>query len=69
LQVDFRNTIVIMTSNVGASEFAHEPEGAISDDTRGRVQATLQQTFPPEFLNRIDEVLAHMRRATATVPC
>jgi len=45
-----------MTSNVGASEFAVEGEGPIEPDVRERVMARMRATFPPEFLNRIDEV-------------
>jgi len=69
VKVDFRNTIIIMTSNVGASEFAAEDaEGPTTEAVRARVTAVMQQTFPPEFLNRIDEVpdqpaCAHARGA------
>jgi ATP-dependent Clp protease ATP-binding subunit ClpB len=47
--VDFRNTIIIMTSNIG-SEF-------LLNDERDKVDALLHQTFKPEFLNRIDEIV------------
>ena len=53
--VDFKNTIVIMTSNVG-SQFLHEQ--GLSDETiRERVMAALRAQFRPEFLNRIDEIV------------
>jgi ATP-dependent Clp protease ATP-binding subunit ClpC len=65
--VDFRNAIVIMTSNIGASEIARNtPLGfAISDDETGityddmknRIMGELKKVFRPEFLNRIDEVI------------
>jgi ATP-dependent Clp protease ATP-binding subunit ClpB len=52
--VDFRNTIVIMTSNVG-SEFIYR--GGEEELVRGRVSEALRATFRPEFLNRVDEVV------------
>ncbi len=65
--VDFRHAIVIMTSNIGASEIARNtPLGfAISDDEMGityddmknRIMGELKKVFRPEFLNRIDEVI------------
>ena len=65
--VDFRHAIVIMTSNVGASEIARNtPLGfAVSDDETGityddmknRIMGELKKIFRPEFLNRIDEVI------------
>jgi ATP-dependent Clp protease ATP-binding subunit ClpC len=65
--VDFRNAIVIMTSNIGASEIARNtPLGfAVSDDETGityddmknRIMGELKKVFRPEFLNRIDEVI------------
>ncbi len=64
-KVDFRNTVVIMTSNVGATSIL-EPkrlgftqESTVSDTKRMRadVNAALRDTFRPEFLNRIDEII------------
>ena len=65
--VDFRNTIIIMTSNVGASElgrrdrvgFAQAGGGDGSDDrqVRSSLLTQLRRHFPPEFLNRVDEVI------------
>jgi ATP-dependent Clp protease ATP-binding subunit ClpB len=52
--VDFRNTLVVMTSNLGTSLFNG---GEVTDEVRGQVQAELKQAFRPEFLNRIDEVV------------
>lgn len=52
--VDFRHTIIIMTSNVGSEHFtADEAEEAIHE----RIQEDLKRTFRPEFLNRIDEIV------------
>jgi ATP-dependent Clp protease ATP-binding subunit ClpB len=52
--VDFRNSIVIMTSNLGS---AHMLLGAIGDDEREQVLAEVRGHFRPEFLNRIDELV------------
>jgi ATP-dependent Clp protease ATP-binding subunit ClpC len=66
-KVDFRNTIVIMTSNIGAATIAKnqslgfapsEDEGGLSyDDMKGRIMGELKKVFRPELLNRIDEVI------------
>ncbi len=57
--VDFKNTVIIMTSNLG-SQFLLEgisPEGRLRDDVQDQVMRTVQSHFRPEFLNRIDEVV------------
>ena len=64
--VDFRNTVIIMTSNVGARDiaqpqtlgFSSEPGKGLSDkEIQSRVMAELKKLFRPEFLNRIDEII------------
>ncbi|KGA98345.1 ATP-dependent Clp protease ATP-binding protein [Alkalihalobacillus alcalophilus ATCC 27647 = CGMCC 1.3604] len=63
--VDFRNTAIIMTSNVGASAlkrnkylgFAIESEGQEYKDMKDKVMGELKRSFRPEFLNRIDEII------------
>jgi ATP-dependent Clp protease ATP-binding subunit ClpC len=64
--VDFRNAIVIMTSNVGASEIAKntgigftigDETGITYEDMKTRIMGELKKVFRPEFLNRIDEVI------------
>jgi ATP-dependent Clp protease ATP-binding subunit ClpC len=63
--VDFRNTIVIMTSNVGASAlkknkyvgFNVQDESTKHNDMKGKVMEELKKAFRPEFLNRIDEII------------
>ena len=53
--VDFKNTVVIMTSNIG-SQYINDP--ALSDAQRSeRAMNALRQAFPPEFLNRVDEIV------------
>ena len=54
--VDFKNTVIIMTSNVG-SQWIEELGGRDEEEMRKRVMDALRQTFRPEFLNRIDEII------------
>lgn len=66
-RVDFRNTIIILTSNVGARQIKDFGQGVgfdtrarrsqIAQDERRTVEAALRRTFAPEFVNRIDEVV------------
>jgi ATP-dependent Clp protease ATP-binding subunit ClpB len=59
--VDFKNTVIIMTSNIASPEIhaamGLEGRGAISEDLRKRIQATLLEHFRPEFINRVDEIV------------
>lgn len=57
--VDFKNTIIIMTSNLGSDIILDgiTSDGDISDDARATVNAMLKRSFRPEFLNRIDEIV------------
>ena len=57
--VDFKNTIVIMTSNMGSDILLNDIEqsGEIGADTRGRVLQAVRERFRPEFLNRIDDIV------------
>src|SRR5262249_18727348 len=54
--VDFRNTVVLMTSNVG-SQLVTDPAGWDREDFRDLVTAELRRTFRPEFLNRVDDIV------------
>ena len=54
--VDFKNTILILTSNLG-SEYIAEGGGDVSDSVREKVMELLKRSFRPEFLNRLDETL------------
>jgi ATP-dependent Clp protease ATP-binding subunit ClpB len=60
-KVDFRNTIIIMTSNIGADVLASLPDGAPSSDAKLAVEAALRHRFQPEFLNRIDDTILFNR--------
>ena len=57
--VDFKNTIIILTSNLGSDSILDgiEPNGSISEDARNSVSALLSRSFRPEFLNRLDEIV------------
>ncbi len=57
--VDFKNTILIMTSNIGAPYLLEgiDQHGEISKEARGRVMDELHASFRPEFLNRLDETI------------
>ena len=57
--VDFKNTIIILTSNLGSDIILDgiTPQGEISEDARSQVSALLKRSFRPEFLNRLDEII------------
>ena len=59
--VDFRNTLIIMTSNLGAEFLVNQPEGEDSDAVRDQVMAVVRASFRPEFLNRVDEIILFHR--------
>ena len=59
--VDFRNTLIILTSNLGAEILAGQAEGQDSHAVRSEVMAVVQAAFRPEFLNRLDEILLFAR--------
>ena len=57
--VDFKNTIIILTSNLGSQYLLDgiDENGNITDDAKAKVNTVLHQTFRPEFLNRLDEIV------------
>ncbi len=59
--VDFRNTLIVMTSNIGAELLVNQPEGEDTDKVRDQVMAIVRASFRPEFLNRIDEIILFHR--------
>lgn len=59
--IDFRNTLIILTSNLGADILAAQPEGQDSEAVRPEVMDIVRAAFRPEFLNRLDEVLLFHR--------
>jgi ATP-dependent Clp protease ATP-binding subunit ClpB len=59
--VDFKNTVLILTSNLGAEHLVNQPEGADVDEVRDLVMEHVRAAFRPEFLNRLDEILLFKR--------
>lgn len=77
-KVDFKNTIIVMTSNIGAKEitdakprlgFGIDGEAAGEKEMNERVNAKLRQVFSPEFLNRIDETIIFHRLCREEIRC
>ena len=59
--VDFRNTLIVMTSNLGGDILAAQEEGHDSDEVRDEVMEVVRAAFRPEFLNRLDETILFHR--------
>jgi ATP-dependent Clp protease ATP-binding subunit ClpB len=59
--VDFKNTIIVLTSNLGSDVLAHQKEGEPTAMVQGEVMAIVRQHFRPEFLNRLDEIVLFRR--------
>jgi ATP-dependent Clp protease ATP-binding subunit ClpB len=59
--VDFRNTLIVMTSNLGADFLVNQPEGQDTDAVKDQVMTVVRAAFRPEFLNRIDEIILFHR--------
>ena len=59
--VDFRNTLIILTSNLGADILANQPEGQDSTAVKDQVMDVVRGAFRPEFLNRLDEIILFHR--------
>ena len=63
--VDFRNTLIALTSNLGGDILAAQEEGQDSDQVRGPVMEVVRRAFRPEFLNRLDEIILFHRLTRA----
>jgi ATP-dependent Clp protease ATP-binding subunit ClpB len=59
--VDFRNTLIVMTSNLGGDILVNQPEGQDSEAVKDQVMAIVRASFRPEFLNRVDEIILFHR--------
>ena len=59
--VDFRNTLIVMTSNLGSEHLVNQPDGQDTDAVRDQVMAEVRANFRPEFLNRVDEIILFHR--------
>ena len=65
--VDFKQTLIILTSNLGAQALSTLPEGADSSDARAQVMDAVRAHFRPEFLNRLDEIIIFRRLTRANM--
>lgn len=65
--IDFRNTVIIMTSNVGAAFLNEMGEGPVPSPIRTAVMSAIQAQWPPEFLNRIDSIIIFRALSRANV--
>ena len=67
--VDFKNTIIILTSNLGSAYLLDGigPDGSIAESARSQVMALLRKSFRPEFLNRLDEIVFYKPLSKADV--
>jgi len=63
--VDFSNTVLIMTSNLGAEYLVNQEEGEETEAVRDKVMDVVRRSFRPEFLNRLDEILLFRRLGRA----
>ncbi len=59
--VDFRNTLIVLTSNLGAEILVSQPDGESVNAVRDQVMNVVRASFRPEFLNRLDEILLFQR--------
>jgi len=59
--VDFRNTIIVLTSNLGSDVLASQPDGDIPELAQAQVMRAVREHFRPEFLNRLDEIVLFRR--------
>lgn len=67
--VDFKNTIIILTSNLGSNYIIEgiQPDGQISEQAKAQVNVMLKQQFKPEFLNRLDEIVFYKPLSQAEI--
>ena len=65
--VDFKNTLIILTSNLGSQALSLLPEGANAEEARDQVMVAVRAHFRPEFLNRLDEIVLFDRLSRANM--
>jgi ATP-dependent Clp protease ATP-binding subunit ClpB len=65
--VDFKNTLIVLTSNLGSSHLAALKDGESSETVREQVMEDVRRAFRPEFLNRLDEILLFSRLSRANM--
>jgi len=66
-RVSFKNTLMIMTSNLGADALASLPEGQAAESARGKVMEGVRAALPPEFINRLDEIVLFNRLSRSQI--
>src|SRR5204862_682409 len=59
--VDFRNALIVLTSNLGSEYLAALPDGVPAEEARDQVMQVVRSAFRPEFLNRLDEIILFRR--------
>jgi ATP-dependent Clp protease ATP-binding subunit ClpB len=64
--VDFKNTLIVLTSNLGSAHLAALRDGESTETVREQVMEEVRRAFRPEFLNRLDEILLFSRLSRAT---
>ena len=65
--VDFRNTLIVLTSNLGSQALSMLPDGVDAEEARDQVMAAVRAHFRPEFLNRLDEIVLFDRLSRANM--
>jgi ATP-dependent Clp protease ATP-binding subunit ClpB len=65
--VDFKNTLIVLTSNLGSSHLAALKDGESTETVREQVMEDVRRAFRPEFLNRLDEILLFSRLSRANM--
>jgi ATP-dependent Clp protease ATP-binding subunit ClpB len=65
--VDFKNTLIVLTSNLGSQALSTLPDGADAESARDQVMAAVRAHFRPEFLNRLDEIVLFDRLTRANM--
>jgi ATP-dependent Clp protease ATP-binding subunit ClpB len=65
--VDFKNTLIVLTSNLGSAHLAALPDGQSAETVREQVMEDVRRAFRPEFLNRLDEILLFNRLSRASM--
>jgi len=65
--VDFKNTLIVLTSNLGSAHLAALKDGESTDTVREQVMEEVRRAFRPEFLNRLDEILLFSRLSRANM--
>ncbi|MFZ1991524.1 MAG: AAA family ATPase, partial [Alphaproteobacteria bacterium] len=63
--VDFKNTLIVLTSNLGSEYLSNQPEGQDSSAVKDQVMEVVRGHFRPEFLNRLDEIILFHRLTRA----